>query len=399
MMKPVKAIRDPIHGTIVLSELELELLDTPQLQRLRNIKQNGLCYLVYPAMNSTRFEHSLGVMHLARLAGDHLNLKDDEKARLGVAGLLHDIGHCAFSHTSDEILVRVGHSHEENSSRIIENTDISEILTGNGINPQEISELIKGEGNLAKVISSEIDVDKMDYLIRDAYYAGVAYGVIDLERIIYGMKLTKEDMVIKRGSLEAVESLLISRNMMYQTVYRHHTKRIVEAMFSHALIDMIENKKLSYEEFIQLDDIDLVYRMRNSGGYSEDVTKRIDERKLFKIVFQESISTIEDNFREDMIENSEKIEGEISNDFGVREGYLLLDMPEVKLSEFKVLVEFNNELKRIDEVSPLAKALEKSEREKLTFCIYAPPEDMKKFKNFNPERYIEFSQTRLGKFV
>jgi len=398
-MKPAKTIRDPIHGTIALSELELELLDTPQLQRLRNIKQNGLCYLIYPAMNSTRFEHSLGVMHLAKLVGEHLNLKDEEKVKLGVAGLLHDIGHCAFSHTSDDILVRMGHSHEENSSLIIEKTDISEILTSNGINPREISDLIKGEGNLAKIISSEIDVDKMDYLIRDAYYAGVAYGVIDLERIIYGMKLVDDDMVVSRGSLEAVESLLISRNMMYQTVYRHHTKRIVEAMFKHALLDMIDRKKLGYEEFIQLDDIDLVYRMRNSGGYSEDITERIDERRLFKIVFQENISAIEDNFREDMTENSEKIEGEIAKDFGIGEGYVLLDIPEVKLSEFKVLVEFDNELKRIDEISPLANALEKSEQEKLTFCFYALPEDMEKFREFNPEKYIEFSQTRLGKFI
>jgi len=398
-MKPVKTIRDPIHGTIVLSELELELIDTPQLQRLRHIKQNGLCYLIYPAMNSTRFEHSLGVMQLAKLAGEHLGLERDDTIKLGIAGLLHDIGHCAFSHTSDEILLRMGHHHEENSSQIIENTEISGILKKNGIDPKEVSDLIHGKGNLAKVISSEIDVDKMDYLIRDAYYAGVAYGVIDLERIIYGMKLVDGDMVIERRSLEAVESLLISRNMMYQTVYRHHTKRIVEAMFRHALVDMIDNKKLSYGEFIQLDDIDLVYKMRNSGGYSEAMTKRIDERNLFKIVFQEHISAIEENFREDMNDSSNKIENAIAKDFGIEKGYVLLDMPETKLSEFKVLVDFEGELKRIDEVSSLAKALEKSEQEKMTFCIYAPQDDVQKFEEFNPEKYIEFSQTRLAKFV
>ncbi|MBU4266971.1 MAG: HD domain-containing protein [Candidatus Altiarchaeales archaeon] len=398
-MKPVKTIRDPIHGTIVLSELELELIDTPQLQRLRHIKQNGLCYLIYPAMNSTRFEHSLGVMQLAKLAGKHLGLDDDETIKLGIAGLLHDIGHCAFSHTSDEILLRMGHHHEENSSHIIENTEISDILGKNGIEPKDVSDLIHGRGNLAKVISSEIDVDKMDYLIRDAYYAGVAYGVIDLERIIYGMKIVDGDMVIERRSLEAVESLLISRNMMYQTVYRHHTKRIAEAMFRHALVDMMDNKKLSYEEFIQLDDIDLVYRMRSSGGYSEEITRRIDERKLFKIVFQEHISAIEENFREDMNDSSTKIEDAIAKDFGIEKGYVLLDMPETKLSEFKVLVDFEGELKRIDEVSSLAKSLEKSEQEKMTFCIYAPKKETEKFKKFNPEKYIEFSQTRLAKFV
>ncbi len=390
MMKPVKTIRDPIHGTIVLSELELELIDTPQLQRLRHIKQNGLCYLVYPAMNSTRFEHSLGVMQLAKLVGEHLGLDSDETIKLGVAGLLHDIGHCAFSHTSDEILLRRGHHHEENSSYIIKNSEISDILKKNGIEPDDVSDLIHGRGRLAKVISSEIDVDKMDYLIRDAYYAGVAYGVIDLERIIYSMKLVEGDMVIGRGSLEAVESLLISRNMMYQTIYRHHTKRIAEAMFRHALADMIDSGKLSYEEFIHLDDIDLVYRMRNSGDYSESMTKRIDERRLFKIVFQEHVSAIDEKNREEMANNSEKIEGEIADDLGIERGYVLLDMPEVKLSEFKVLVDFEGRLKRLDEVSSLANALERSEQEKLTLCVYSLQENIEKFRDFNPETYTDF---------
>ena len=123
-----KIIRDPIHGNISLSELEVDLVDTMYFQRLRNIKQNGFCYLVYPAMNSTRFEHSLGVMHLAGILSDHLNLKEKDKNLLRATGLLHDIGHCAFSHTLDDIIKKLGHSHEENSSRIILKTEVSDIL-------------------------------------------------------------------------------------------------------------------------------------------------------------------------------------------------------------------------------------------------------------------------------
>jgi len=395
----VKTIRDPIHGNIRLNELELELLDTPHLQRLRHIKQNGLCYLVYPAMNSTRFEHSLGVMHLAGLLADNLGLEEKDKEKVRIAGLMHDVGHCAFSHTSDDILSEIGYTHEENSSRIVMNTEIADILRDNGIDPTEISEMIKGEGNFGKIISSEIDVDKMDYLIRDSYYAGVAYGVIDLERIVHGMKLVKKELVIEKSSLEAVESLLISRNLMYQTVYRHHTKRIVEEMIKRALRYAMNNKILNQEAFIQMDDIDLISTLRKSGGYSGEIMDRIDKRRLFKTIFQERMELVEKNFRKDLSEERNRIEEKIREDFGIEEGYLILDIPQIKLSEFKIMVEFDDGFRRIDEVSSMAKTLENAEREKLTFCIYTPRKYLRKFKNFNPEKYIEFSQTRLMKYI
>ena len=395
----MKTIRDPIHGNIRLNELELELLDTPHLQRLRHIKQNGLCYLVYPAMNSTRFEHSLGVMHLAGLLADNLGLEEKDKEKVRIAGLMHDVGHCAFSHTSDDILSEIGYTHEENSSRIVMNTEIADILRDNGIDPTEISEMIKGEGNFGKIISSEIDVDKMDYLIRDSYYAGVAYGVIDLERIVHGMKLVKKELVIEKSSLEAVESLLISRNLMYQTVYRHHTKRIVEEMIKRALRYAMNNKILNQEAFIQMDDIDLISTLRKSGGYSGEIMDRIDKRRLFKTIFQERMELVEKNFRKDLSEERNRIEEKIREDFGIEEGYLILDIPQIKLSEFKIMVEFDDGFRRIDEVSSMAKTLENAEREKLTFCIYTPRKYLRKFKNFNPEKYIEFSQTRLMKYI
>lgn len=397
-MKPTKTIRDPIHGTIQLNEIELELIDTPEFQRLRRIRQNGLCYLVYPAMNSTRFEHSLGVMYLAGRMADHLEIDDDSKNILRIAALLHDIGHCAFSHTADEILIKEGYSHEKNSSRIITKSKISDILKNHGINPAGISELADGEGNLGKIISSEIDVDKMDYLIRDSYYAGVAYGVIDPERIIYGTKVVDGEIVIGKGSIEAVESLLISRNLMYQTVYRHHTKRIAEAMFRHAIESLLKHN-IDYEEFMRMDDIDLIHALRNADGYPKEIMDRIDNRRLFKTVFQGKIMSITENFRKNMAEKSGEIENRIAEDFGIEEGYLLLDIPGMKMPEFKILIESDNGLKFIDEISNLARSLEKAEEEKLAVCIYTNPENREKLKGFDAEKYIEFSQTRLRRFI
>jgi len=187
---------------------------------------------------------------------------------------------------------------------------------------------------------------------------------------------------------------------MYQTVYRHHTKRIVESMFSEALNDLLENGKVGYDEFLLMDDIDLVYVLRHSGGYSQDIMKRIDERRLFKTFFQENLSAVNENFRKEMYENKHKIQERIADDYGIERGYLLLDMPESKMSEFMIKVEDSDgELRRIDEISNLAKVLEKSEIEKLNFCIYAPLEEFKKLKNFNAEGYIEFEQTRLKRYM
>ncbi len=397
-MEYVKNVRDPIHGTIYITKPEKRLIDSSYMQRIRHIKQNGLCYLVYPAMNSTRFEHSLGVMHLAGLMADHLDIAEKDKEKLRAASLLHDIGHGPFSHTSDEAFAARGESHEELSSKIIQKTDIADILNEEGINPREIAGLVKGEGRLAKILCSEIDVDKMDYLVRDSYYAGVAYGTIDLERIIYGTKLRGDDLVIKKGSLEAVEFLLISRNLMYETVYRHHTKRIAESMFQAAIAVMLK-KKLRYDDYTKMDDIDLVYSMRHAGGYAQEIIKRIDTRRLFKTVFQERIMMVEEAFRADLAKNKEKIEEKIAKDHGIKKGNIILDIPETRMPEFRTLVETEEGLKRIDEVSTLAKTLEKSDQEKQTLCIYTAPEYLPKFKNFNAEKYIEFAQTRLGKFL
>ncbi|ODS38781.1 MAG: hypothetical protein A7315_03200 [Candidatus Altiarchaeales archaeon WOR_SM1_79] len=391
-----KVIRDPIHGDIQLSELEIELVDTPQMQRLRNIKQNGLCFLVYPAMNSTRFEHSLGVMYLAGNVSNALDFDDEKERLLRVSGLLHDVGHFPFSHTSDELLSKIGYGHEENSCEIIKGTEIGDILNSYGINPGEICDIVLGKKDLGKIISSSIDIDKMDYLTRDSYHAGVAYGIIDLDRVIGGMKMINEELIIEKGSLEAVESLLIGRNMMFQTVYRHHTKRIVEAMFRSALDSLLGNE-LSYPEFTKMDDINLISALRSSSGYVGDIMKRIDERRLFKRVFEQGVSPIAEQFRLELELHAKEIQVRIAEDAGVERGYLLLDMPESKFQEFNILIE-DDGLHRIDEISELAKALKKSEEERLTLCVYTPKEHIDKIKGFDFDKHIQYTQTMLKKF-
>ncbi|MFH1404019.1 MAG: HD domain-containing protein [Candidatus Altiarchaeota archaeon] len=397
-MKPVKYVRDPIHGNIRLDALEKELLDTPHMQRLRNVKQNGFCYLVYPAMNSTRFEHSIGVMHLAGLVSEYLSLDEADTQSLKAACLLHDVGHGPFSHTSDNVLTRRGIPHEARSCEIIAKTEVADVLDRHGIEPTHVAGLVMGVGSIGKLVSSEIDLDKMDYLIRDSYYAGVAYGVIDVERVLYNLTLEDDDLYVNNRGLEAVELLLVSRNLMYQTVYRHHTKRIAESMFAHALENMLE-EGMSPDELSSMDDISLISHMRRQEGYVKDITSRIDERRLFKKIFHERINMMTETFRKELEENIRAIESKIASDYSVEDGYALLDFPEIRLNEFKVKIEVDGEYKRIDEVSTLARDLEKSEKEKLLFNIYAAPEQLGKLSGFKPEDYIEYAQTRLGKFT
>jgi len=389
-MKAFKVIRDPIHGNITLGDAELSLIDLPEMQRLRHIRQNGLCYLVYPAMNSTRFEHSLGVMHLAGVVSEHLGLGEKTTLSLRAAGLLHDIGHGPFSHSLDRILYPTGQSHERVSSRIILQTHVADVLREHGLNPKEISKLILGKSPLSRIISSEIDVDKMDYLKRDSYYAGVAYGVIDMERLIYAVKLVKKEIIIKEGNLETIESLLINRNLMYQTVYRHHTKRIAEAMLVHAVGMLLSRGVVTPAVVAGFDDIQLIMFLRNAGGYPQELMSRIDRRKLFKTVFHANLTLFRKDFSERLPLIEKQLEGEIASDYGIPENYLFVDAPEPAFSEFKIRIEHEGALRRIDVVSPLARSLEKSEQEKLSVGVYTSPEFVRKLRFFKPENYFRY---------
>jgi uncharacterized protein len=393
-----KVIRDPIHGNIRLGGEYVAMVDTPEFQRLRNIKQNGLCFLVYPAMNSTRFEHSLGVHHLGGLVSGNLSLPEKERGQVQAACLLHDLGHGPFSHTFDELLMSHGLEHEDESCRIILKTGISDLLKEAGISPAKVADLVKGKGKLGKLLSSEVDVDKMDYLVRDAYYAGVAYGVTDVERLLNSLTLEGGDVVVDFGGLEAAESLLINRNLMYQTVYRHHTKRIAESMMQHGVERMIEGGA-SIEEIFRMDDVDLIHMMRSWRGYVKDMISRIEGRRLFKNVFSERISLLTDDSKRELSKRKRQVEERIASDLRIKEGYLMVDYPETSMSEYKVRMRTPQGLRSIADVSALAKSLESSERDKLTVNIYARPEDKAKFRGFRPERYLSYRQAKISGYM
>ncbi len=229
----IKYVYDELHGFIPLNELELKIIDTPTFQRLRRIKQLAQAWYVYPGAVHTRFSHSLGTFMLAKilsikLVSEGLINNDDAKI-LKIASLLHDIGHTPYSHALEEYFSRrYGISHEDISKWVIENDPyITEVLDNYGIDPKEVSATIQGLHKciaINELLSSDVDVDRLDYLLRDALHTGVAYGLIDKDRIV--QTLTIDDygyVAIPAKSVQAIESFYIARLHMYRAVYYHKT--------------------------------------------------------------------------------------------------------------------------------------------------------------------------------
>lgn len=367
----MKVIRDPIHDYIELDELTLALVDTPEVQRLRRIRQLGFSALVYPGANHTRFEHSLGVYHLAQ----HLVRQVDERQReeLKAAALLHDIGHGPFSHALEELLERYTRKRHDDVGELMRKGEISDALKEYSLSASSIARHIKGETSPGQIISSEIDVDRMDYLVRDAYYTGVAFGLVDHVRLIHELRFNEDRLVLNAGGLQAAESLLVSRFLMHPTVYFHHVSRIAESMCQHAAEHMIENG-LSPEMLSRMDDVTFMNEMKNAGGYASEIAERLDGRRLFK----RALYTGFDSLGVDVIKlrnNVKRVENEIAESAGIEPGYVLVDIPEKpEIVEMKAQVLVNGKMISLDRASTLVAALEKAQLDNWRLGVFTPPE-------------------------
>ncbi len=267
-------IKDPIYGMISLSETEQRIIDTPAFQRLRRIKHLGLAYLVYPGAMHTRFEHSLGTMHIAGQICKAVGV-EPEVPRL--YALLHDLGHGPFSHTSEQALWEIGKktTHEALLWKRINESEIKDILTEN----HTLHELKKRD-KTKEIIHGAIGADRIDYLKRDSWATGVAYGIIDDDRLISEIEFDGKALYILEGGLEAAESLLIARFMMFTTVYLHHTVRISTLMLREAIKAALA-EGLDWREMMAMDDEELWVELKHHRK-SNYWIKRLRERKLLK---------------------------------------------------------------------------------------------------------------------
>ena len=386
----MKFIRDSLHGNLQLNEFEVKIIDTPQIQRLRRIKQLGFTFLVYPGANHTRFEHSIGSMYLASRLAYGLKLNDEQREILRVCAILHDAGHGPFSHVSEGVLER---SHEELTSKLIMESDLFDLLSEK-FDPVEIIKLISGEGSLGQIISGDLDVDRMDYLLRDSYYTGVAYGVIDVERLIHNMKL-EDNLILKSKGVQAAESMLLARYFMYPSVYQHHTTRIINSMFRRCLNQLFTEELINPENIYKYDDADLIITARSQEGFIGNIIHRLDNRKLFKSVYSLKLDELENPNAVFKIE-PEKIsafELEISEDLDIPPEFVIVDVPDYpSFDEMKTHVSSNGDLVNLSEISTIVRTLRDARFNHADLCVYLPEEYSNCAKGFKFENYIDIPE-------
>ena len=390
MSNSTKFIRDSIHGNLPLDPFEIEVLDYPQLQRLRRVKQLGFISLIYPGANHSRFEHSIGTMHLASKLADQLELSKDDKDLVRIAGLLHDAGHGPFSHVSEAVL---GVNHEEITAFVIEKTSIHDKLSEK-FDTKEIIDIINGEGKLGPIISGDLDMDRMDYLIRDSHYTGVAYGVIDTERIISNLKLERE-LILDIKGVQAAESALTARYLMYPSVYQHHTTRIINAMFRRCLRDLINQDNLDPKDMYKYDDSDMISMCRHSEGLSREMMEKIDNRNLLKRAKVLPVNLFEEPEKIFKIEKEDilKAEEEISEDFNLNRDYTILNIAEYpRFEEMKTLVEFGDKLYHLSEISSIVDALNNARFNSSDLCLFVDKEDVEKVRRLKIENYLDLPE-------
>ena len=375
----MKVIRDPIHDYIELDDLALSLIDTPALQRLRRIRQLGFSNLVYPGANHTRFEHSLGVYHLTAHMIEQVD--EEERNELLAAGLLHDIGHGPFSHATEGIIERYTRKSHDDVAGLLKKGEVSEVLREYSLSPSSVARHIKGETDTGQIINSEIDVDRMDYLVRDAYYTGVAFGLVDHARLIHELRFKENRLVLNTGGLQAAESLLVSRFLMHPTVYFHHVCRIAESMCVRGVEHLIENEGLSPRRLQQMDDASLMLEMRNAGGYAAEIAKRLDERRLFK----RALYTGFESLNKDVLKhrkNVKRAEKEIAEGAGAEPEHVIVDIPErPHIIEMKARVLVNGRMVPINRASSLIANLENASLDNWRLGVFAPPEYREKVGN------------------
>jgi len=292
------------------------LVDTAEFQRLRRVRQLGLGYVAYHTAEHSRFTHSLGACHLATriLAkfGNDYTIGDDDRIAVRVAALLHDIGHGAFSHVIESIL----HFHHENftiDAVLSDETDVGRVLHDFSPDlPGKVADIIRGTFRpmaLAQLVSSQLDADRMDYLLRDSLMTGVKYGIYDLEWIIRSLEINEDEdqIYISARGLNAVEDYLQARYYMFKQVYFHRTLRSAETVLRSLLDRALElfaagqpvwhvpgsafekillGEKLSLHEHLSIDDADVIFYIKrwqqSSDPILSDLSKRFLNRRLFK---------------------------------------------------------------------------------------------------------------------
>ncbi|MDW8381179.1 MAG: HD domain-containing protein [Verrucomicrobiota bacterium] len=304
-----KIIRDPIHGYIGLTEQEVELLDTQPMQRLRRIKQLANAHLVYPGAVHTRFDHSLGTLHVAHRLACQLGFDESQTKLVRLAALVHDVGHAAFSHVGEKALLAFSpdsppDAHQLVTLQIVQDHPEFKRVLGDQL--QAVVECLNSKQPTVEtaVVSGPLDADKLDYLLRDSYFAGVKYGVFDLERILHKVQVVRSGnesyIGVASKAKDALESYRLARYLMHAQVYQHHARLAADGMLIRAIRLAAERNKLpaaafklqqgkvqDLNQYLRFDDFTLLTTLRDCDDRQiAGLAQRLEGRRLFKLAWQ-----------------------------------------------------------------------------------------------------------------
>ncbi|QKY19783.1 HD domain-containing protein [Halolamina sp. CBA1230] len=368
-------IKDSVHDHIEVEGVAADLLDTPAVQRLRHIKQLGTVQLAYPSANHTRFEHSLGVYHLAEQALDHLDVDGVDADRIRAAAMLHDVGHGPFSHNIEALTHRETGKYHDDVDELLAEGQVGETLRENGLDPSRVAGLVAGEGKFGQLVSGELDVDRMDYLVRDAHHTGVPYGTIDPGRLVRALRFVDGELVLAPGNVQSAESLLVARALMNPTVYSHHVARISKAMLRQASERLLKSDPdLSAAELRRMDDHGLLVALRLCDETSE-FARRYAERDLYKRAVWAELGGVPDWLLAASHEETRELEDEIADACDLDSREVILDVPdEPSMRESTSRVMVGDEIRQLGRQSPLVKALRTAQYQQWRLGVYTVPE-------------------------
>ncbi len=338
-------IKDAIYGYLVISKNQKEIIDTYPFQRLRRIRQLAGSEYVYMGATHCRFSHSLGVAHLAEQLITNLarnvEISINQIEKVKIAAMLHDVGHGPFSHVSESLLINhLGKTHEDMTTWLIQKSELREKLEKIGLNSDEISKLAvgklhrTGEFYMDQIISSSVDVDALDYIVRDSHFSGAEYGFVDIFRLIYSMDIISlnGDLGIDLTALSALEAFLLARFESFKSIYFHKTSRAVQIMIEDALerakeeFDFLDLKDPN--DYLIWDDYTTWTMLKNSKA-SKDIINNLCHRKLLKVAYEQTSLVKEEIFSTILTKENVRIqiEKEIAENAKIDPSEVWIDVP------------------------------------------------------------------------
>jgi hypothetical protein len=380
-------IKDPVHGYVYITETEKEIIDSYPVQRLRRLRQLAGAEYVYPGANHTRFEHSIGVMYLASKVAENPNISqiisEEEAEAVWIAGLLHDVGHGPFSHVFEHLLTKkLNKTHEDVTAWIIKHSELKDLLGRLGYKAEDIAELavgslsMGGKAFLNQIIRSSIDVDKLDFVVRDTYHTGAEYGFVDVFRLIHTFDVLDGNLAVDMGALSTLESFIIARIESFKSIYFHRVGRAAQIMLATALERADEELGLSSfktpEEYLSMDDY-TVWAMLKNCKKSSPIIKNLERRRMLKCAYEQTFyvkdKTVSNIFSAEEFRN--QIRNKIAKDAKVDPEAIIIDVPTVpsvpyhhsmfmepmEIPVFSKTRDGKKEVKRLSEISGIFEVL------------------------------------------